>query len=406
MLNGGGRGRRAALVVLAALALAVLATVTLNSGRPTGPTRSPGIQLPSPPPGTIAPPPPTEPPTLPSSPASVAALLAAIQGPPEQVGYLVSTRELVDRAALARLGVEPFRSAFQELVDWANGKLGDDPRPKETLKISGTRGSFVSDTASAYGLAIAWVATGDSRYADQAREFINEWVQTTTATKDACPDTGGCQTALIISRAAAGFVFAADLLGPNEFGPSDQAALRDWLARIVLPAASTRDNNWGDAGTFSKVAVADYIGDRVAFDAGIAAWKAGIDRIQTDGHIPLEVARDEHGMMYTQEALDYKLAVAVIAERRGIDLWSYVGAQGGSLEKAVAYLASYWHRPEDWPWAQPVDVPNPSASWEIIYDHWPKPEYARILSERRPYGPDGHSAIRWTTMTNGLPFNS
>ena len=99
------------------------------------------------------------------------------------------------------------------------------------------------------------------------------------------------------------------------------------------------------------------------------------------------------------------MAVAKIAERHGIDLWDYVGAQGGSLHKALDRLAYYWTRADEWPDYRNPLVPSPGPVWEIAYAHWQEPGWLDIVRESRPYGDEGHSAIRWTTLTNGVPFD-
>jgi hypothetical protein len=174
---------------------------------------------------------------------------------------------------------------------------------------------------------------------------------------------------------------------------------------VILPAASERPNNWGDAGTFMRVVVADYLGDQAAFDSAIAKWRSSLDLIEADGRIPEESRRGTAGISYTQEALEYKVAVARIAELRGIDLWDAVGAQGGSLKIALDRLAYFSTHPSEWPDAVDPEVPTPGPVWEIAYAHWPEPAWAPFVLAVRPYGDRGHSAIRWTTLTNGVPID-
>jgi hypothetical protein len=174
---------------------------------------------------------------------------------------------------------------------------------------------------------------------------------------------------------------------------------------VILPAASERPNNWGDAGTFMRAAVTDYLGDEAAFSAAIAKWRSGLDLIEASGRIPEESRRGTAGISYTQEALQYKIAVAQIAERRGIDLWDAVGAKGGSLKIALDRLAYYFSHPTEWPDAPDAEVPVPGPAWELAYAHWRDPAWAPIVLAVRPYGDRGHSAIRWTTFTNGVPID-
>ena len=320
-------------------------------------------------------------------------------------GYLVSPAELSERAALARSGEQPYADALTDLVRWADGAVERDPRPAVRLRIRGTDGPFVDDTATAYGLALAYIATGDRRYGDAAARYIMAWVDTTTSTRRTCPDSGACQTSLIVSRTVPAFVFAADLLsGTGVLDETSEARFRSWLRDVMLPTASELDNNWGDAGTFTRAVLTDYLGDQDGFAAAIAKWRSLLDLVEADGHIPAEVARGDAGLGYTQEALDYKVAVAVIAARRGVDLWDVTGAKGGSLKGAMDYLAHYMAEPGTWPWSSDVRRRAPSQVWELAYAHWLDPTYAPLVEERRPQGFLGHSAVRWTTLTNGVPI--
>ena len=320
-------------------------------------------------------------------------------------GYLTSLTELAERAEAAGNGREPDRAAVDDLLTWAATAVDSRPRPVKRLRIDGDEDSFVDDTATAYGLALAYGITGERAYAEASRQFIMAWVETMGETRNACPDSGACQTSLIISRTAPGVVFAADLIGPSGvLSADDDSAIRIWLRGLILPTASELTNNWGDAGTFMRVVLTDYLGDQAGFAAALDTWRSLTDLIEADGHIPEEVDRGRAGMGYTQEALDYKVAVARIAERRGIDLWTYLGTRGGSVGGAVDYLASFWDRPKDWPWNRRARTPVPGPFWEIAYARWRNRSYEPIIEQRRPYGSQGHSAIRWTTLTSGISF--
>jgi hypothetical protein len=225
------------------------------------------------------------------------------------------------------------------------------------------------------------------------------WVQKTKTTQNTCPNSGSCQTSLIIGRAGPGFVFAAQLIMPSgAFSVADDQAFRTWLRNVILPTASVRNNNWGDTGTFLRATVTDYLGDSAGFSAAISKWKSMVDLIASDGHIPEETRRGSSGINYTQEALDYKIAVAVLAQRRGIDLWSY-----GRFKQAIDYVAPYVLNPSAWPWASGASA-SIHPLWEVAYQRWQSPAYKPIITKRRPYGASGHSAVRWTTLTNGIPF--
>jgi Alginate lyase len=318
-------------------------------------------------------------------------------------GYLADRAEIEQRVAWAREGKEPFATGLRNLLDFADEARADDPRPRQPLNISGTGGPFVDDAAAAYGLALAYVATDDKAYADAAARYLMAWANTTKSTKNTCADGGDCQTSLIISRNAPGFSFAADLIAPSgAMSAAQETTFRTWLRDVILPTASERDNNWGDAGTFARIALTAYLGDAEGFDAAVARWRAMMDMVDADGHIPEEVRRGSKGIMYTQEALQYKVGAAVIAARRGVDLWDYEGKSGGTLKRSIDYLVSYLHEPDRWPWDDHAEFPTPSPMWELVYAHWSDVPYVDLLMEERPFSDDAHSAIRWTTMTNGI----
>ena len=319
---------------------------------------------------------------------------------PVSAGYLTSIEELRERAALARDGVEPFASAVEQLLDWADDALGQDPEPDESLRIKGTDGPFFDDATAAYGLALAFGVTGEARYATHSRALILAWVETTTSLRNACPDGGECQTSLIVARVVAGFAFAADLLEQGgAWDAADRAALSAWLDHLILPILPALPNNWGDAGNFAAIVLTDYIGDEAGFDAAVERWRQRLAGIAADGHLPEETRRGDNGIMYTQEALVYKVAIPTIVERRGVDLWDDQNAHGVGLRDALDYLVRYWDDPEAWPWNDHAEVPSPGPLWEIAYAHWCDPRYLAIAADRRPYGSEGNSAVLWTTLT-------
>ena len=346
--------------------------------------------------------------TAPTSSASPSAS-PETSGPPASAppasGYLTDRAEIEQRVAWAHEGREPFATGLRDLLDFADKAAGDDPRPREPLNISGTDGPFVDDAAAAYGLAMAYVATGDATYADATVRYLMAWATTTRTTRNTCKVGGDCQTSLIISRNAPGLSFAADLIAPSgAMSATQEATFRGWLRDVIVPTLSERDNNWGDAGTFARIALTSYLGDAAGFAAAVERWRAMMDMVEADGHIPEEVRRGSKGIMYTQEALQYKVGAAVIAARRGVNLWDYQGKGGGTLKASIDYLVSYLHEPDRWPWNDHAEFPTPSPMWELVYAHWPDPPYVDLLMEDRPFSDDAHSAIRWTTMSNGIPL--
>src|SRR6476661_1868855 len=254
-----GRGRGPLVAATLALAVAIVASAAFFATRPT-PTAS---VAPSPTPSEIAVTTPSPSPVASTTPSPTpTATPEPSPTPPSTSGYLADRADLVARAALAQQGVQPYKAAVDDLMAWAQGARGSKPHPVRSLRIDGTEGPFVDDTATAYGLALAYVVSGDEQYAQASARFIDAWVDTMTRTRLTCANDGACQTSLIIGRTAPGFVFAADLLSESpSFDAAAQARLKRWLHDLILPTASRLTNNWGDTGTFTRVAITAYLGD-------------------------------------------------------------------------------------------------------------------------------------------------
>jgi hypothetical protein len=318
---------------------------------------------------------------------------------------LVTAAEVEERVEAAERGDEPVAEAWEQVLEDADAAVERGPDPQEPLDIPDTDGPFVEDGAAAYALALAAVGSGEDRYAEAGRDLLLAWATTNRTTENTCEDSGACQTSLIIGRAAPGYVFAADLLATTGvLDDADRATIDAWFRDVLLPTTSDRANNWGDAGTMADVVITNHLGDTEGLREALGAWRARMDLVEDDGHIPEETRRGEDGMTYTQGALTYKVAVAELAEDLGLDLWSYEGARGGSLREAVDHLATYWDRPEDWPWDGGIDEP-PSVGplWDLVHAQWEDPDHGRIAEQRRPIGDVGKSAVVYTTFTTGLP---
>ena len=187
--------RRLGLLAAVAVVLAGIALIGSRLGAHSGPLTS---IAPSPTSVSSLPSSGEPPPTQPAESAGVSSAPASAS-----LGYLVLPADLADRASKAAQGVEPWQAAQQGLLSDVDAALNGSPHPKVNLNITGTEGAFVDDTASAYGLALAYAVTGNQQYAVQARSYIMAWASTTTRLVNACPDTGACQTSLIVGRVEA-----------------------------------------------------------------------------------------------------------------------------------------------------------------------------------------------------------
>ena len=359
------RTRRSALIVLATAALLAGCSASSRGGEPAaGPGADPA-------------------PAAEDEPRQVATTDGALQG-------------------LADLERGPEAAGRDRLIDAADREIDRSPSATETLDAEETDDPFVGDAQAAWTLALARHVTGEERYGEAAARIVDDWVQTTTGLENACPDSGGCATSLMVSRAAPGLVFAVDLLrADGVMNSEDHAEFQRWLRRVILPAASDRDNNWGDAGTYLIAVVGAELADDKLLESAADRWRERIDLIEPDGQIPEEIRRGDASLMYSQEALDYKVATADVLSRAGIDVWDARGARGGTLVSALALVAAGIDEPGGWPGGEgDLRVPDPAGLWPIAADRWDRREFARLAADAVDLDGSGHSAVLWTGITH------
>lgn len=244
--------------------------------------------------------------------------------------------------------------------------------------------------------------TGEQRYGAASAAIVDGWASTTRRLEGTCATSGACSTSLVVSRAAPGLVHAIDLLEADGAVDRDQVArFHRWLRDVVVPAASDRDNNWGDAGTYLRAVAAAELGDEDGLAEAARLWRGRIDLVDPSGAIPEEVRRGDAGLMYSQEALDYKVAAADVLARHGVDVWEVRGARGGTLRAALDLVAAALDDPSSWP--APSDdlrVPDPAGLWAVAAARWPHDAYVDLARRGAEEDGEGHSAVLWTGITH------
>ena len=300
------------------------------------------------------------------------------------------------------LGAAPGSTERKALILAADRALRVRPHPRKVLVISKTDDPFVTDAQAAWTLALAGRVTGEARFSRASERVIEAWVGRTERIGRSCPDSGRCSSSLMVSRAAPALVFAVDVLSAAKmFDQGQRDRFHAWLRTVVVPAASDRDNNWGDAGTLLRAVVFAELGDREGLAATAKRWRERLDLVRADGQIPEEIRRDNASLMYSQDALDSKVLTADVLGRAGINVWSYRGRRGGTLEGALRLVAAGLRDPSGWPGGSGnLRRPEPSGVWLIAALRWPEAPFDGLA--RSALGSDGagHSAVIWTGFTH------
>jgi poly(beta-D-mannuronate) lyase len=114
--------------------------------------------------------------------------------------------------------------------------------------------------------------------------------------------------------------------------PDQDKHIRRWLGTVASRAidyVERKENNpesdaWNNHRYWAGFAVCVAgiaIGDRGDYEWGISSYKAGVDQIQLNGVLPLEMARAGRALHYHVYALAPLIMIAEMAEANGLDLY-------------------------------------------------------------------------------------
>ncbi len=325
-------------------------------------------------------------------------------------GMMHSADQLNETRQMVLQQQEPWKSAYDDLIRRADGAegLGRASHAVADFNVPGyyvdPKGHIAASEAlngdgwAAYACALAHQLTGDATYGQKSIELLNGWAYVNTR-------YSGADGPLVMSYAGTGLAFAADLMWSSElWDAGDRAQFQRWVTTVLRSAADsikTRPNNWGAWGTLAAIASDYLLEDAGGVDAEIARLQLRIDNsIASDGHLPDETARGDHGIWYTYFALAPLTAGCQIAgNARGVDLFNY-----GRLRLALDYLFYYSLYPEQWPHyaGQQTSLPSPS-DWpgnlfEALTRVYGSADYDAWVADTRPHVVKGHH-YAWTVPT-------
>lgn len=196
-------------------------------------------------------------------------------------GYLTTPQELTEIARKAEQGIEPYQSAVNDVLLWANKEWNYELKAHENCP-SADRPKWNDNgggTPRLYARALAYHLTGDVRYAEEVKSIL-ESIMTEVQTVDI--ETERCR--LVFGWGTPELVASADLIedywwdqtctGPTGTKYSDpeigagncKQLFQNWLVKnpyyLVSYSAESSKSNWGAAATNTLAYIADYLWDR------------------------------------------------------------------------------------------------------------------------------------------------
>lgn len=196
-------------------------------------------------------------------------------------GYLTTPQELAAIREKAARGIEPYRSAMAEVLEWANSEWDYALDAHENCSGSDDPKWLDNEEGGAtlYAKALAYHLTGESRYAAEVKTILEQImtrVETISVEEQQCRLNFGWGTPELVAAADLIDSYWSNLTctGPTStrYGITAMGSgkckflFQNWLAKnpyyVVSYSAESSGNNWGAAATNAIAYIADYLWDR------------------------------------------------------------------------------------------------------------------------------------------------
>ncbi len=237
-------------------------------------------------------------------------------------------------------------------------------------------------TGAVSTLALAYYFTGDERYADRAALLLRVWFLDPATRMNPHLRYGQRIPGVTEGRAAGiietrSFVGLVDAMGMLERSPSwkdaDAQGMRAWMsaylqwlrASDIGKAEQSARNNHGTWYDAQVTALALFTGDTALARSTLEASKTRRigAQVTRDGREPFELVRTR-SLSYSAMNLEGLCRLAELGRQVGVDLWSYEArGGGGSIRKALDYLAPYADTVLKWP-GQEITPTEPD--WAVL----------------------------------------
>lgn len=171
--------------------------------------------------------------------------------------------------------------------------------------------------------------------------------------------------------------------------PEARKLVLPWIVQVVhrtqgfYAKTDARNNHLYWAGV-ELAAAGIAAGDRQLFDWGISAYRSGIEQIQPDGSLPLEMRRGRRALHYHLYALSPLVYLADLGKVNGIDLFAERNHALARLERLCVqglddnqFFVNATGIPQDTPNGAPAAE---QISWGVIWEQrFPDPSLAALL---------------------------
>jgi hypothetical protein len=348
-------------------------------------------------------------------------------------GILVNRAQLDLIKARVAQGIEPQKTAFAALLKSPIAALDYAPSPRATVECGPNSRPDLGckderrDATAAYTQALAWVVTGNERYARNAIRIMNAWSGMLTGGH--INENGPVQAAWAASvwpRAAEIIRYTSDFWPPEDVARFSKMLVTQYVPSLIN--GCDENGNKEMAMSEGLIAIGVFNDDRVTFASGVRMWRGRAPAciyLKSDGPAPIappsglrtsapwsnkglmpalvdgllqETARDPHHANMTFASL---VNAAETARQQGLDLY---GEQTARIIAAMEFEAQYLAPNTAKPPANLEFAMEPT--WEIAFNHFHMrlgvalPYMAKVIPTNRPTGADLNHMV-WETLTHG-----
>jgi hypothetical protein len=237
-------------------------------------------------------------------------------------------------------------------------------------------------------LAFAYFFTDDEKWAGKAIELIRVWFRNPESRMNPNADYAGVipgrtnKPASVVTLTK--FLRVADsislLKSSKLWTNDDELAVTKWFEDLLVwlqgveGKKETRYQN--NRGLWYDCQVASYaffVGKDDLAASVVESSKPRMKEIEGDGSQPVEIKRTK-GFIYSWFTLHAWVSLASVGKQLGIDLWNYKNSKGGSILKAIDFLAPYAAPQNHWPFptiveVDPVDLyPLLAKAYDVTHD--------------------------------------
>jgi hypothetical protein len=257
--------------------------------------------------------------------------------------------------------------------------------------------------STATTLSLAYYFSGEKKYADRAAQLIRVWFIEDSTRMNPNLKYGqaikgkvdGRGIGIIDTRGFGRIVEAIELIRQSpDWSIQDQEEMVSWFGKYLKWLLESeygideRDhkNNHGTYYDLLVISLAVFVGQNELVEEVLN--KVAQDRIEVqidpDGKQPYEISRTR-AYTYSVMNLTGLFYLALIAEKRGIDLWSYQSPDSRSLKKALMYLLPFAKKEKKWPYQMlkgwEDNIQNLAFLLRIAATKYNEPKFEEMIDE-------------------------